>query len=154
MLTSPRKRSARIAAVLAMSAVLVAPVGLAGCSNEPAAAPSTPTEAIAQPTTPQRVGVEAWMQAALSPGTVIIDVRTPEEYNAGHVAGAVNIPVEFEDFTTRISALDPGATYAVYCRTGNRSAAATAQMAGLGFEAIFDLDGGFTDLEAAGMPTA
>jgi phage shock protein E len=137
-----------------MSAALVAPVGLAGCSSESAAAPVTPTEAIAQPTTPQRVGVEEWIQAALSPGTVIIDVRTPEEYNAGHVAGAVNIPVEFEDFTTRISALDPGATYAVYCRTGNRSAAATAQMAGLGFEAIFDLDGGFTDLEAAGMPTA
>jgi rhodanese-related sulfurtransferase len=94
------------------------------------------------------------MQAAQSPGTVIIDVRTPEEFNSGHVQGALNIPVESPDFAAQVGALDTSATYAIYCRSGNRSAVATAEMGAMGFVNVYDLDGGFTDLAAAGMPTA
>lgn len=101
-----------------------------------------------------RVGVPEWIQAAQSPGTVIIDVRTPEEFNSGHVQGALNIPVESPDFAAQVSALDPGTTYAIYCRSGNRSAVATAEMGSMGFMYLYDLEGGFVDLEAAGMPTA
>ncbi|MFM9134392.1 MAG: rhodanese-like domain-containing protein, partial [bacterium] len=46
------------------------------------------------------------------------------------------------------------ATYAVYCRSGNRSAVATAEMGTLGYPHVYDLDGGFADLESAGMPAA
>jgi rhodanese-related sulfurtransferase len=94
------------------------------------------------------------MTAASSPGTVIIDVRTPEEFASGHVQGALNIPVEFADFAQQVSTLDPAVTYAIYCRSGNRSAVATAEMATMGFMHLYDLDGGFVDLEAAGMPSA
>jgi rhodanese-related sulfurtransferase len=94
------------------------------------------------------------MQAAQSPGTVIIDVRTPEEFASGHVQGALNIPVEAADFAQQVASLDPGTTYAIYCRSGNRSAVATAQMGGMGYPHLYDLEGGFADLEAAGMPTA
>jgi rhodanese-related sulfurtransferase len=100
------------------------------------------------------VGVPEWMQAAQSPGSIIIDVRTPEEFNSGHLQGALNIPVESPDFANQVSALDPTATYAIYCRSGRRSAVATAEMGSMGFLHLYDLEGGFADLEAAGMPTA
>jgi phage shock protein E len=140
--------------VLAAAAFLVAPVGLAGCSSTESAAIPVVTAAVEQPASPQRVAVPEWVTAAASPGTVIIDVRTPEEFNAGHVVGAINIPVEYPDFTARVAAeLSPEDTFAVYCRTGNRSAAATAEMANMGYVHIFDLNGGFSDLQGTGLPT-
>lgn len=147
------RTSRRILPALALSALLLAPVGLAGCSSSDAAPAPAPTAPASQPAAPERVGVDAWVNAAASPGTVIIDVRTPEEFNAGHVEGALNIPVEFPDFAAQISALDPNATYAVYCRSGNRSAAATQQMFGLGYTHIYDLEGGFSDLQGTSLPT-
>ncbi len=137
-------------APLALAGALILTPALAACGGSTEAAPA-PTTAASQPV---RVGVPEWMQAAQSPGTVIIDVRTPEEFNSGHVQGALNIPVESPDFAAQVSALDPGTTYAIYCRSGNRSAVATAEMGGMGFTYLYDLDGGFVDLEAAGMPTA
>lgn len=70
---------------------------------------------------------------ALDPGTVVIDVRTPGEFAAGHLEGALNIDVQSADFEARVSELDPAGTYFVYCRSGNRSAQAIARMEALGF---------------------
>ena len=142
----------RLAPVALASALLLVPT-LAACggSSEAALAPTTPAS---QPAAPVRVGVPEWIEVAQSPGTVVVDVRTPEEFSSGHLEGALNIPVESADFTSLVSALDPAATYAIYCRSGNRSAVATAEMAGMGFMHLYDLEGGFADLEAAGMPTA
>ena len=142
----------RFAPLALAGALLLAP-SLTACGSS-TAAPPAPTATASQPATPVRVGVPEWMQAAQSPGTVIIDVRTPEEFNSGHVQGALNIPVEAPDFAAQVTALDASATYAIYCRSGNRSAVATAEMGAMGFMHLYDLEGGFTDLEAAGMPSA
>ena len=142
----------RLAPLALAGALLLAPT-LAACGGSTAAV-IAPTTTASQPASPVRVGVPEWMQAAQSPGTVILDVRTPEEFNAGHVQGAINIPVEYADFAERITTLDPAGTYAIYCRSGNRSAVATAQMSGMGYLHLYDLDGGFADLQAAGMPSA
>lgn len=155
------QKTRRVLPALALTALLVAPAGLAGCSSAdstPAVPTATSTEgaaaaAVAKPTSPQRVDVPTWVAAAEGAGTIIIDVRTPEEFAAGHVVGAVNIPVELPGFADVISQLDPEATYAVYCRTGSRSAFATAEMAGLGYLHIFDLNGGFSDLQGTSLPT-
>lgn len=93
-----------------------------------------------------------WMTTAAEPDVVVIDVRTPQEYAAGHVDGAVNIDVEAPDFSTRIGDLDPAGTYALYCRSGNRSAVAAGTMAEAGFTDIHNLKGGISDLQAAGAP--
>ena len=138
---------------LALAGALLLTPTLAACGSSTEAAPA-PTTAASQPAAPVRVGVAEWIPVAQSPGTVIIDVRTPEEFNSGHVQGALNIPVESPDFAAQVSALDPAATYAIYCRSGNRSAVATAQMGSMGYLHLYDLEGGFADLEAAGMPTA
>ncbi|PZU41421.1 MAG: rhodanese-like domain-containing protein [Microbacterium sp.] len=86
--------------------------------------------------------------AALAADTVIIDVRTPEEFAAGHLEGAVNIDVTASDFDALVSELDADGSYAVYCRTGNRSAQAVERMAGLGFDDVVDL-GSLEEAEAA-----
>lgn len=71
--------------------------------------------------------------------TAVIDVRTVEEFNAGHLEGALNIPVEVGDFAGTISELDPEGTYLVYCRTGRRSGLAIEQMTELGFKNLSNL---------------
>ncbi|MEW6254141.1 MAG: rhodanese-like domain-containing protein [Planctomycetota bacterium] len=85
---------------------------------------------------------------------VILDVRTPEEFAAGHIAGAINIcltcsPPPFEE---AIAALDKNDTYLVYCRSANRSATAVSIMARQGFTDIYELQDGLVDWQAAGLP--
>ena len=70
----------------------------------------------------------------LSEDTVIIDVRTPAEFATGHLDGAVNIDVQSPDFAAQIMELDPNGDYFVYCRSGNRSGQAIAQMSQMGFD--------------------
>jgi rhodanese-related sulfurtransferase len=81
---------------------------------------------------------------------VILDVRTPEEFAAGHLPGAININMEAADFADRVSGLDESAETLVYCRTGNRSGVATDEMAELGFTDMSDLQGGIEAWAAAG----
>lgn len=84
---------------------------------------------------------------------VVIDVRTPEEFEDGHLADAELIDIQAPDFDDRIAELDPDVTYVVYCRTGSRSARAVQAMADIGIEDLYDA-GGFADLAAAGVPIA
>jgi rhodanese-related sulfurtransferase len=74
-------------------------------------------------------------------GATVIDVRTPAEYAAGHLSGAVNVDVESPDFATKIAALDVAGTYLVYCRTGNRAAVAKSEMGAKGFTRVTNLGG-------------
>lgn len=69
----------------------------------------------------------------LDAGTIVIDVRTPAEFDSGHLEGAINIDVQGADFAVRIAELDPAGSYFVYCRSGNRSGQAIERMAALGF---------------------
>ena len=76
----------------------------------------------------------------LSP--VIIDVRTPAEFAEGHIEGATLIDISSPSFAADIEALDRSGVYFVYCRSGNRSSVATSEMMALGFESVYELDGG------------
>ena len=92
------------------------------------------------------------MTTVAQPGVTVVDVRTPEEYAAGHLEGAVNMNVEGPDFSTQIATLDKNGTVAVYCHSGRRSAIAADQLASAGFTSIVNLKGGIADLQAAGAP--
>ena len=81
----------------------------------------------------------------------VIDVRTPAEYAEAHVVGAQLVDVNGADFADQIAELDPDEPYLVYCRSGNRSADAAAQMEDIGIKDIADA-GGLADLAAAGAP--
>jgi len=82
----------------------------------------------------------------------VIDVRTPKEYKAGHIEGAVNMHVYDKDFTTRLDSLDKNTTVYVYCKAGGRSAEAMQTMKEKGFIHIVELDGGTDAWIEAGKP--
>jgi len=70
---------------------------------------------------------------------IIIDVRTTEEFAAGHLDGALNYNVEDGTLEQALPSLDPNANYVVYCRSGRRSAVALDLMKENGFTQIADL---------------
>ncbi len=84
------------------------------------------------------------------PSTVILDVRTPEEFSSGHLPGAINVDFEAPDFSSKIATLDKSLPYAVYCRSGNRSGQAVALMTADGFTSTYHLAGGIGAWVAAG----
>ena len=73
----------------------------------------------------------------------LIDVRTPEEFAAGHLEGAVNIDFLSEDFLEKMAKLDKNKPLLLYCRSGNRSGKATLQLHEEGFRNITDMKGGY-----------
>jgi rhodanese-related sulfurtransferase len=92
----------------------------------------------------------AFAAKADTSGTVVIDVRTPSEFAAGHLPKATNIDVEAGDFAQRIASLDKGASYALYCRSGRRSGIALDQMTSAGFTKVVHLAGGISAWTAQG----
>jgi rhodanese-related sulfurtransferase len=85
-------------------------------------------------------------------GVVILDVRTPGEFAEGYIEGAQMIDFQGGSFETEIASLDKNATYAVYCRSGNRSGQAVKIMQDAGFPNLFNLEGGVIDWANQGMP--
>lgn len=71
----------------------------------------------------------------------LVDVRTAEEYQQGHIPAAVNIDVNSPDFDSRIAELDKQRCVALYCRSGRRSKIAANRVAAQGFKVV-ELDGG------------
>lgn len=72
---------------------------------------------------------------------IVLDVRTPAEFEINRLPKAINIDIHAYDFTDRINALDRTKTYLVYCRTGGRSTSATELMEDLGFRNIYTVKG-------------
>lgn len=73
---------------------------------------------------------------------VILDVRSREEFNSGHIPGAKNMDIMGGNFAGLIANLDKEKAYFVYCRSGGRSSSACGAMAGQGFTNLFNLRGG------------
>jgi len=73
--------------------------------------------------------------------TSVIDVRTPEEFAAGHLTGALNIDIEGADFSGAVSSLDKAGNYVLYCRSGRRAGIALETMKSLGFSNVENAGG-------------
>jgi phage shock protein E len=141
---------------------LVALVPLAACSSGDDGGSTADTTAAA--------AAESGDQSAAAPGVVLVsaadaqavlesrpdvvtlDVRTPQEFAEGHLAGAQLLDYTSGEFAARLGELDPGATYVLYCRSGNRSAGAAELMRQAGFTEVYEVDGGILAWEAAGLP--
>ena len=85
-------------------------------------------------------------------GAIVIDVRTPEEYSTGHIAGSQNIDIKDPDFMKKLDALDKTKPYAVYCASGVRSGRASDIMWENGFSNIVILSGGIKAWKEKGLP--
>ena len=86
-------------------------------------------------------------------GIFLLDVRTPEEFLAGHISGATLIDYNDASFEIKIADLDPSLTYAVYCRSGKRSLGAIELLNARGIIDIHHLKDGIMSWVWAGQPT-
>lgn len=83
----------------------------------------------------------------------LIDVRTPEEYEAGHLQGATNIDFFSDSFREEIEKLDKHKPVLVYCKSGGRSSKSAAIFKELGFTKIYNMEGGIISWSEAGYKT-
>jgi rhodanese-related sulfurtransferase len=133
--------------------LLLVLTGCGGGNDNDAEAPSA--DVATSVTSPVVEVVNATEFAAVvdESGVTVIDVRTPEEFAVSRLENAALFDIASPDFIEMISTLDSSGGYAVYCRSGNRSAVATAAMQDLGFTDVVELGGGIVEWEAAGYPT-
>lgn len=117
------------------------------------AASSTPTQAAAsvRPVSPDALLAR---QAARDPQLVVLDVRTPQEYAAGHVPGAINVPHDQVEQRLGELARLRDQDVVVYCKSGRRAGLALGVLEKAGFERLGHLEGDMDAWSAAGRPTA
>jgi rhodanese-related sulfurtransferase len=118
-------------------AILASVLLLAGCSTS-----STAVD----------LSVSEFSSKVAEAGVITLDVRTPGEFNEGHIEGAILVDFQSGNFENEIASLDKNQTYAVYCRSGNRSGQAVKVMSDAGFTKLYNLDGGVIDWANSGLP--
>lgn len=98
-----------------------------------------------------RLTPEEFREKQATDAGVLLDVRTPAEYQAGHIAGAGNVDFLGGQFAAEFEQYDKSKTYYLYCASGNRSGKAAQLMLDAGFEKAYNV-GGFMELASAGFP--
>lgn len=106
---------------------------LAACSNSSSTVSYTDID-------PQTF--DTWRQ---SPNVLVLDVRTPAEYAAGHIEGAVNVDYYSPDFEQQLNNLPKKDTVLVYCASGRRSSNSVEALKKAGFSYIGNLTGGYNN---------
>ena len=115
---------------------------VSGWGAEPAAPAPRPSEV--SPTVAEKLIKEGKV--------TVIDVRTKDEFDEGHIAGAKNIDIKQADFEKQLASLDKSKSYLVHCQAGGRSKASMKFFEKLGFQSIFHLTDGILGWEEAGKP--
>jgi rhodanese-related sulfurtransferase len=83
---------------------------------------------------------------------IVLDVRTPMEYNIGHLKGSILIPVRELQYRYKEMESHKNRDILIYCATGNRSTVAAKILIDNGFKKIYNLSGGITDWSRSGLP--
>jgi rhodanese-related sulfurtransferase len=122
---------------VAFSLVLVM-LTFAACAA-PAAAPAAPTPAPAEYHKISAADAKARMDSGDT--IIVLDVRTKEEFDAGHIPGAILLPNETILDTKPDLLPDLNAEILIYCRSGNRSAQAANKLVAMGYNNVYDFGG-------------
>lgn len=142
----------RVARTIMLGVVsLVVALGLAACGPPESMALSDVAAAQEAPVNGATLPPKEFAAAANRAGTTVIDVRTPTEYADGHLPGAINFDVEGPNFQKQVAALDPAGSYALYCRSGRRSAVALQYLQQVGLQDVYHLEGGVQEWTDAGF---
>jgi rhodanese-related sulfurtransferase len=83
---------------------------------------------------------------------VVLDLRTPGEFNSGRLPGATNIDFLASDFSQRLNALDKSKAYLVHCASGGRSTQSLKMFQTQQFQSVYHLDGGIKAWKKTGLP--
>jgi len=116
------------------------------CKKDPLI-PVLPHQEVVDVTVDQAIGLIDSLKSL-----IILDVRTPSEFTAGHIANAINIDFYSETFSSKIDSLEHYSQYLVYCRSGNRSKSAVGIMKEKGFTTLYNMLGGFSQWLDKGYP--
>jgi rhodanese-related sulfurtransferase len=100
----------------------------------------------------QVLNVDQYDKQIKSGEVLIVDVRTPNEYNSGHIEGAVLCDVTAGSFDQKIQEYAKDQPVYIYCRSGSRSAGAMRKMKAMGFTEVYDLRGGVINWTKSGKP--
>ena len=130
---------------LRLAGILAAVALLAGCVAPRVSHAPSPAATISQ-------GALSARQAAGDATLVVLDVRTPEEYAAGHVPGAVNIPHDQVEARLAELAAARDRDVIVYCRSGKRAALALEVLKQSGFARLGHLEGDMQAWSESGRP--
>lgn len=130
--------------------IIVLVVALAACA--PLLRNSTASPASAQQSAPAQTGTTVAVAQVISPadaktrleqesGVVVVDVRTQEEYDQGHLRASVLVPLDDLAALAPQKLPDKDAVLFIYCRSGRRSALAAQQLVSMGYTQVYDLGG-------------
>ena len=86
--------------------------------------------------------IEAAKMLEKNPDMMVLDIRTPEEFNSGHIPTSINIDYKAENFELEIKKLDRSKPYLMHCRSGRRSTAALDTFRKHRFDHIIHIDDG------------
>ena len=155
----------QIAALLAVFVLVGCAPAAAPAAPAPEATSTVPAEAAsaaqaeveqAQPepldlaALPRDVDVQTAAGLAERSDVIILDVREQDEWDAGHIAGALFIPMS--EIQSRLSEVPTDKTVIVQCRSGNRSSQVTDFLQQQGFTNIRNMAGGLNAWQSAGLP--
>ena len=129
------------------------PANLEGGAGQPAVA-SALGQWAAPEVAVQSVSAKQLAELLGAPGMHLLDVRTPEEFNALRIAGAVNVPLDRLDPAALLASMAPNDPVYVVCQTGTRSQFAAAELRAAGFRRVVHVDGGTNAWAVAGLPVA
>jgi len=99
------------------------------------------------------VNAEKFQQLIAKGDGIIIDVRTSQEFNSGHIIDATNIDFYSDDFSDKLEIVRKDVPIYVYCRSGGRSSSAANKMEKLGFTKVYNLLGGIGSWQSEGYKT-
>ena len=138
------KRVVRLSLIVIMLGSAVTLLALTGSPATAKSATDNPLEA--------RAAYDLIQKNKANGNFVVLDVRTPDEFNDGHIDGAININYESGGFKTELAQLDKKKTYFVYCRTGRRSGEAVKIMKAMGFDSIVTMKGDIVKWKSEKLP--
>jgi len=142
-------RAVTAGAIVLGCAIAVGCLPLADGGSEGGSSPETAGFGLVSP----REAVVLIEQGAKDTGFVLLDIRTAAEVEAGHISGAETLDYYAATFEDDLAQLNRDGTYLIYCRTGNRTGKAFRIMTDLGFDKVYDLDGGITEWMRLGYST-
>lgn len=122
--------------------LMTALFGVVGCNNAQNKLPAGANLAVA----------EFAEKLKNTPNAQLVDVRTPGEFEKGHLVNALNVDYNGADFDAQIKKLDTKKPVFVYCLSGGRSASALQKMQAAGFEQVYNMNGGIMKWRAANLP--
>jgi rhodanese-related sulfurtransferase len=135
--------------VFAIAVAFTSSIAAFGADEKKPAPATQPGNAV------KKLTIEEFDKARQEKGAIILDVRSPQEFNQGHVPGAVNVPVAgpgSEEFEKRVGVIDRSKPVLIHCMRGTRSASACQKMEKMGFTQLLDFSGGFAAWKQASKP--